>query len=248
MNFFIINYKNNDYCIIDLKNNIPLVIDYKYFDLIKKYIDEEKIIYFNKNVYIKNYNNSNKNIILSKIIMNEFTKKIYHKNKLKFDNRLDNLTFINDKSNNNEKKRYFEYNNKRYLIPKYIYYQKESDTHGEKFYITINNIKFFSSSSKKLSIIYKFEEIKKFINELLKIDSNILNSITINNYLNKESFLIKKDLINIVKINNNYNVDKKEENNNKKILKNKLNYLTKEEKKLLNEKKFNLTKYINQNK
>ena len=181
-----VRYKNKNYAVLKIKNKdkiLPVLIDYCDLYIIKK-LDKKWNI--NQYGFVSCFNNLDgdiKEVTLHEVIMalrqldkNEenLNKPIIHINRESLDNRRINLVFdtIDKKTNKNLKKK------KRTItlpkdcginkneIPTYVWYMKPNGTHGERFMIDIGNIKWKTTSSKKLSLRYKLEEAKKYLREL----------------------------------------------------------------------------------
>lgn len=99
---------------------------------------------------------------------------IVHINKVQFDNRYANLQYDTpnkDYAKNTKKKRR-TINLKRHGIsvqelPTYVWYLKPDKTHGDRFCVEIpEEISWRSTSSKRLSLRYKLEEVKKYLRYL----------------------------------------------------------------------------------
>ena len=65
-------------------------------------------------------------------------------------------------------------------LPTYIWYLKENGSHGSRFSVEVGNIKWKTTSSKKVSLRYKLEEAKKFLRELKKTNSDLFNKSSFN--------------------------------------------------------------------
>jgi len=87
-------------------------------------------------------------------------------------------------------------------LPSYVWYLKESDSHGERFMVNIGDIKWKSSSSKKLSLRYKLEETKKYLRYLKNTRPDLFTDYSMNGDLNEEGKLMLKTYIEISKMAN----------------------------------------------
>jgi len=245
-----IKYKNKVYIIIELlyKNNIlPILIDNKY---LKDIQNLNKKWYCNKNGFIScrhNFNEKKHVVYLHEIIMSLNKKDniknlaIQHINRISLDNRISNLKYVEDMNINYKKK-------KRTValpkncgidpneIPTYIWYLRENGSHGDRFTVEISNIKWKTTSSKKVSLRYKLEEAKKFLRDLKKKNSNLFNEHSMNGEFNKIGKNRRKEYIDIIKLGgyNNINVEYKENLTDQYLKKSKKLKKTFEKKLLLN--------------
>ena len=167
-----INYKSKEYVICMIKhlsNDIPILLDKDIYNKLRKlnyeyYINEKNHVFTN----IKN-----KTCYLHQLVMklddNDYKKeKIYHINKIHFDNRKENLQYGDDKKNIKKKSRIINLSRQKIKsekLPTYLFYVKKDKTHGERFQVEIKKEKILwrSSSSKLLSLKYKLEESKKYL-------------------------------------------------------------------------------------
>jgi hypothetical protein len=126
---------------------------------------------------------------------------ITHINKINFDNRYVNLQYDSlDKDyvkNVKKKKRTIDL--KRYNIivddlPTYVWYLKPDKSHGGRFCIEIpDEISWRSTSSKRLSLRYKLEEVKKYLRYLKKIRPDIFDYFSMNGDLNLKGKTLLKE-------------------------------------------------------
>jgi hypothetical protein len=84
-------------------------------------------------------------------------------------------------------------------IPSYVWYLKDNDTHGERFMISLGDIKWKSTSSKKLSLRYKLEETKKYLRALKNNRPDLFTDYSMNGDLNQEGKINLESFINIAK-------------------------------------------------
>lgn len=250
-----VNYDGHSYAVIGLsyKNNIvPIVLD------LDDYIQIEK---FNKNWHI-----TDKGMVVTthKAIKDgeEVTREVYmhdlvlklnklytsaptlHVNRLGIDNRKSNLmadTLDKETTKNIKKKERIinltgsgiQSND----IPSYAWYLKDSDSHGERFMVNVGDVKWKSSSSKKLSLRYKLEETKKYLRYLKWIRPDLFTDYSMNGDLNEEGKSMLKTFIGISKIAGFTNLSMLSSKTDK-YLKEKHNGLSKEEISILNSIKF----------
>ncbi len=209
-------YKNKPYVVFTMKKNIdiPIVLDKDIFDYIKK---EERHYYLNDSlmVYTKvklDENNKMVDIYLHEIVMKLKNKAckltpILHINKMNFDNRLGNLMFdtIDKKCSKNlhKKERIIDLSHKNIdvdNIPSFVWYLNEDDTHGERFIVELGPIKWKSTSSRKLSLRYKLEEIKKYLRLHKDTYPELFRDYSMNGDLNKQGEVLKKEYYDIIKL------------------------------------------------
>jgi hypothetical protein len=159
-----VTFNGKNYCVFIITNNVPVVVDWNDF----------KIIY-NLNKPWTQTNDSyicNDSCYLHEIIMAlkssdsmedldkfQFHTNIKHLNNIGIDNRRDNLLLKSDEISYSD-------NNKSDILPKYVSYVKPHGSHGERFVVTIGDLVWKTTSSKKASYRYKLEEAKKYLREL----------------------------------------------------------------------------------
>ncbi|ARF10620.1 hypothetical protein Hokovirus_2_147 [Hokovirus HKV1] len=171
-------FKRKRYGILKVKYKgiiYPVVMDYLDYLFINKLKKKFKVDRTGNVYCIHVLDNVKKKILLHHILMakkckNFFNNKkviISHFNGINLDNRYNNLVYGEIKKH--KKRTIIIPNIKSDLIPIHVNYMKQDKTHGERFCIKLNKFIWKSSSSKELSIHYKFEETKKFI-RLLKIN------------------------------------------------------------------------------
>ncbi|AYV78653.1 MAG: hypothetical protein Edafosvirus22_10 [Edafosvirus sp.] len=254
-----INYNNKDYAIIQLKYKnipVPVVIDWKDLkiidDLDKKWKCNDVGQVSCSHDY-GNPQNKTKDVFLHEIIMalklknsqNKLqNKSILHINRMNLDNRRENLIYDtslkNTNKNTKKKKRTVELPSDSGIdpdeIPTYIWYLKPSDTHGDRFMVEIDDVKWKTTSSNKVSLRYKLEEAKAFLRELRDEKPELFDEYCMNGEFTKDG----KELLNsfydiIYKANYNHvkeipmenitdkyleeNIDDIDYQNEKKILK-----------------------------
>jgi hypothetical protein len=177
----VIDYKDKKYAIMGIKYKdykLPIILDY---DNYKKIEHLDKKWRCNKNGYVfcnHMYNGTKKEIYLHDVIMNLIykdetkDKPILHINRINLDNRLENLIY-NDEISNEDKimKKKKRSNNipdgiDPNSIPTYVWYKKATKTHGDKFVIEIGDTKWCSTCSKNVNTIDKLEDAKKYLRHL----------------------------------------------------------------------------------
>lgn len=118
-------------------------------------------------------------------------KMTWHINRMGLDNRIENLicntqrvSYGNNKKNCAKKKRTIKLPDNCGIspdeLPTYIWYMKPEGTHGERFVIRIANIVWKSTSSKSVSLRYKLEEAKLYLNQMILDNPHIFNKISMN--------------------------------------------------------------------
>lgn len=204
-------YNNMSFVVIDIEYkdiSLPLILDWVDFKVIKKLNKKWK---YNESGLISCHHVANSfptEVFIHDIVMiliNQESKQkskkkpITHINTLGIDNRRQNIIYdiTNKQINKNMKKK------KRTIIlpelsginpnelPTYVWYLKPNKSHGERFMISVNDIKWKTTSSKKLSLRYKLEEAKKYLRELKKNNPSIFE----NNCMNGEYTKKGKDLL-----------------------------------------------------
>lgn len=251
-----INYKGNTYAVIGLqyKNNIvPITLDWNDYVQIEKFdkswhvTDKGMVVTTHKSI-------NNGEEIVREIYMHDLVLKLnklytsyptLHINRLGIDNRKLNLMEdkLDKETTKNVKKK------ERIInlvgsgiqsndIPSYVWYLKESDSHGERFMVNIGDVKWKSSSSKKLSLRYKLEETKKYLRYLKEVRQDLFTDYSMNGDLNEEGKSMLNTFIEISKMANFNNLSMLT-NKTDKYLKEKHTGLTKNEILMLNNISFN---------
>lgn len=203
----IVYYKRKKYAVMEINYKeklYPLVLDWKDYKIIKlmkkkwRCNSQRSILCTHKNGsntkeifihdIIKTIDNKEKGIV------NRIKKPIIHLNRVNFDNRRVNLIY-DDKykeynKNFNKKKRTINLPKESGIIvdeiPTYVWYLKENDSHGERFIVSIGDIKWKTSSSKKLSLRYKLEEAKKYLREIKHNNPEIFENYSMNGEYTKK--------------------------------------------------------------
>ncbi len=244
----IVSYKNKEYAVYTIKKgiNIPIVVDKHISDILNKLQ-----LQFNLNdnliLYTK-VDNGEKliDVYLHEIVM-KFNnpifkvKPILHINKVNVDNRLNNLMYdTNNKQltkNLHKKSRLIDLSDDGINVdklPSFVWYLNEDDSHGERFVVELGPIKWKSTSSKKLSLRYKLEEIKKFLRMHKDRYPTIFKDLSMNGDLNDKGLDLKIEYYEIIKLAGfPYSFDKKEKTDS--FLKEDLRGLSKIEIELLRE-------------
>lgn len=198
-NYNKVNYHNKDYAVFEIKTkkNTPVVVDWKYFNDIKKLNKNWKNCINDFISCSHSFKDTTREIFLHDIIKAlEQNKKgnerglypIVHINRIGLDNRIENLLYdtIDKKHNKNIKKK------KRTItlpknsginineLPTYVWYLKPNGSHGDRFSIEIGDVKWKTTSSKKVSLRYKLEEAKKYLRELKESRLDLFNNYCMN--------------------------------------------------------------------
>jgi hypothetical protein len=214
----IVDTDKGEYVVIPFKFKdqlFPVIIDKNIYKIVNKldkkwYVNDRGCIYYidktkESNIYlhelIKIIDSS-----LNKTVLED--KAIIHLNRIPFDNRIENLSYdtIDKKHKKNLKKK------KRTAtlpkssgikisdLPTFMWYIKNNDSHGDRFFISVDDIRWKSTSSKKISLRYKLEESKKYLRDLRETRPDIFTSYSMNgdfteigNILLKEYFIIAKN-------------------------------------------------------
>ena len=188
LNYRKVRYKNKYYAVVPIvykSNLLPSVLDWDDFRILKNI---KKTWKCSRSGFVScshTYNDVTKDVYLHEIVMSikrknegksKISRPIIHLNRIGLDNRKDNLIYDipnKDKNKNiKKKKRIIKLPKSSGInpddIPTYVWYMKPDKTHGERFMIEIGDIKYKTTSSKKLSLQYKLEEAKLFLRQLKK--------------------------------------------------------------------------------
>jgi hypothetical protein len=173
-------------------------------------------------------------------------KPIVHLNRIGIDNRRENLIYdVSNKDTNKnikKKKRIIQLPEDSGImpddIPTYVWYLKPNDSHGERFTVEIGDVKWKTTSSVSLSLKYKLEEAKKFLRTLKEIRPELFEEYCMNGEYTKFGKELAESYFEIVQLAG-YPIKTKSTNRLTDIyLKECTKKLTKEEKELLKEQKF----------
>lgn len=216
-----IEHDGKKYCIMTVfykENKVPVLFDQEYEEQIKSFNKNWKCNTFGNIFCLHSYNNSTYEIKLHEIIMalhekklnisheNNSDKTILHINKLGIDNRIDNLMYdmTNKDITKNMKKK------KRTIvlpencginpneIPTYVWYVKPEGTHGERFIVILDKVKWKSSCSKKLSLRYKLEETKAYLRLLKQNKPELFSKYSMNGDYNAKGEELLKSFYDII--------------------------------------------------
>lgn len=209
-----VEYHNNRYTVIGIKHldkQLPVILDRHIYKTIKKlnkkwYINDKNHIYC-----VHNKNNEDFHLYLHDLVMRAEgiyrDEPINHINNIHFDNRLVNLQYdLPDKHySKNTKKKKRTINLKKHNIdvnnlPTYIWYIKPDKTHGDRFIVDIpDELKWKTTASKKVSLLYKLEEAKKFLRNIQIKRPDIFNNYSMNGDLTNQGHKLYKEYHNIIK-------------------------------------------------
>lgn len=209
-----VDYHNNIYTLVGINhinNQLPIVLDRHIYKIIKK-LDKKWYINDKKHVYcIHSKNNEEYNLYLHELVMrtegNYKDEPIIHINNIHFDNRLVNLQYDtpnkNYSKNTKKKKRTIKLKNKDIdvnKLPTYIWYIKPDKTHGDRFIVDIpNELSWKTTASKRVSLLYKLEEAKKFLRHMKDVRPDIFNNHSMNGDLTEHGYILYKEYENIIK-------------------------------------------------
>jgi hypothetical protein len=255
----VVTYKGKQYSVISIKKgmiDVPIVLELEVFDFIKK---DPRNYNLNDNLMLStkvNIGTVSKPVIvdiyLHEIVMklkNKTTSSskivpILHINKINVDNRISNLIFDTtnkDHTKNLHKKdRIIDLSDDNIdtnTLPSFVWYLKSDDTHGDRFIVEMGPLKWKSTSSTKLSLRYKLEEMKKYLRLNKEKYPSLFKEYCMNGDLNNIGENLKKEyyaIINLAGFNYKYNSNHKTND----FLKENLSDLSEIEKELL--KQFNL--------
>jgi len=219
LNYKLVEYKNKRFAVISIKYKdykLPVTIDWNDLDIIKKQKVNWKC---NKYGFISCLHtippDNIKEVFIHEIIMalkmrdeggETHDASILHINRTGLDNRRSNLIYNipNKHIKNNIKKK------KRTIklpmtcgidpdeIPTYVWYMKANNSHGERFMISIGNIKWKTTSKKNLSLRYKLEEAKTYLRQLRITDPDIFEEYSMNGDYTKQGKILAKEYYDIV--------------------------------------------------
>jgi len=251
-----VTYKNKEYAVYTIKKgtiDVPIIIDKSIHELLKK-VDLQ--FYLNENLMLSTKVDigtiSNPKIVdiyLHEIVMKLKMKlskiaPIIHINKINVDNRISNLIFDTtnkDHTKNLHKKdRIIDLSDDNIdtnSLPSFVWYLKSDESHGDRFIVEMGPLKWKTTSSRKLSLRYKLEEMKKFLRLNKEKYPSLFKEYCMNGDLNDIGENLKKEyyaIINLAGLNYKYNPNYKTND----FLKENLSDLSQIEKELL--KQFNL--------
>lgn len=206
-----IKHNNKQYCVINIKKGkLPVVLDWKDWLEIKKLNKKWNINFYNF-VYCRHtYNGKSKDILMNDVVKKLENKKvskhsIFHINKIKSDNRRENLQYDNHKKTVNKnlkkKKRTIKLPKETGIdvnkLPTYIWYLKPDKSHGERFIVKIGDINWKTTSKKNLDLKFKLEQAKSFLRELKETKPELFEEYSMNGEFNKHGKKLLKSYIDI---------------------------------------------------
>lgn len=214
-----VTYEGKDYGIIDISyKNIRLPVIMDWADA-KTVYDMDKTWRCNKSGHIycnHKIDGKEKDVFLHDVIMymseqhggSDYDKKsnIVHINRLGIDNRRENLMYdtVNKSVGKNLKKK------KRTItlpkdsginvdeIPTYIWYMKPDSSHGERFMVSVGDVKWKTPSSKKLSLHSKLDLAKDYLKNLKTTRPDIFEKYSMNGDYNKQGKYLVNSFYDII--------------------------------------------------
>lgn len=134
-------------------------------------------------------------------------KAIIHLNRIPFDNRLVNISYDTVdkkyKKNLKKKKRTAKLPKSSGVIisdlPTFMWYIRSSGSHGDRFFISVGDIQWKSTSSSRLSLKYKLEESKKYLRNLRETRPDIFTQYSMNGDFTEKGNILLKEYLTIAK-------------------------------------------------
>lgn len=178
-------YKGKYYGVMCIKHKnieLPIVMNWEDFVIVNNIDKQWK--YNGQFIFCIHEENDNVNhFTLHRIIKaieheedgtNIENKAIKHINRIGLDNRRENLVYDyknkDTKENTKKKKRIITLPEDSGInandLPTYVWYMKPNKSHGDRFIISIGDIKWKTTSSKNFSLKYKLEEAKEYLRQL----------------------------------------------------------------------------------
>jgi len=210
-----IRYRNEKYCIMTVyfkKHKVPVLLNVCDEQLVKQVSEKWKCHSSGIVSCLYEYNENMYEIKLHELIMlyhhqdekeKYQNKSVFHINKMKLDNRIENLSY--DKKNEitiKKKKRILNLPEETDIcpdeIPTYVWYNKPDMTHGERFVVKIKDIYWKTTSSKKLSLRYKLEEAKTYLRQLKKTTPEVFKEYSMNGDYSKTGERLLNSFYNII--------------------------------------------------
>ena len=245
-------YNNIQYKMVKIKHKLVnkyLLLDAEIYTKLKKlelkwYFNDKGILFHLK----KDHENKSEIYLhdliytLSGLNPDIENKTFFHKNRIYLDNRLCNLGLRNNpKLNKNmaKKTRTVELPKTCKInkndFPTYLWYVHPNGNHGSRFFLKMANISWKSTSSKKFSDEYKFEESKKYMRTIFKKNPEIFSVHSMNGDYNEDGKMLVKEYLEIIGDDNitEKKINKMFGNTTKVLLKENTKYLSSIEKNLL---------------
>ena len=226
-NYKVVRYKKKKYAVICVKykprdqttEHLPGLIDYQDLDILVRIKKKWRC---NKNKFIScshTHNNVTKDVYLHEIIMalkqrdlgkEELEMSIVHINNIGLDNRRENLIYDtskkNIKKNNKKKKRTITLPKDSGIepdeIPTYVWFMNPDKTHGPRFMVSIGNVKWKTTSSRKYSLRYKLEEAKMYLRQLKEDRPELFDDYSMNGDYTKLGRKLMRSYYDIVHLAN----------------------------------------------
>jgi len=213
-----ITHKNKEYGLIDIsyKNiRLPVIMDWK--DYTKIY-DMNKIWKCNKygNIYCTHViDGMNKDVYMHDVIMHmkdldegniANDAKILHINRLGIDNRRENLIYDTKKKligkNTKKKKRTVKLPPDSGIdvddIPTYVWYMRPDSSHGDRFVVSIGDIKWKTTSSRRYDLNYKLDLAKDYLKKLKATRPDLFDTYSMNGDYNKKGKYLVNSFYDII--------------------------------------------------
>lgn len=247
--YYKVSHEDKYYGVSSLTYNskkAPIILDWEIFKQIKKlnknwYINEKGYVVTNHK-YEEEGIEKVREVPLHDLVMKMSDgeirpKSVIHINRLGVDNRRINLNYdTSDKEitkNLKKKKRTVilpeECGIDSNEIPSYVWYLKEDSTHGERFMIDVGDVRWKSTSSKKVSLKYKLEETKKYMRYLKRSRPDLFDEYSMNGDLNENGLMLIEEFIKIAE-KAGFILNKEVRNNNtEKFIKEDLNGMSDDE-------------------
>ncbi|MBA42414.1 MAG: hypothetical protein CMF62_00205 [Magnetococcales bacterium] len=201
--------------------NLPIVLEKEDFDYINKLNKNWKYHQAGLISCLHTHDDKTKEIFMHNIIMalkdrgDMKDNPVVHINKIGLDNRRENIIYDtqnkNFKKNLKKKKRTIKLPEDSGIepdeIPTYVWYLKENGSHGDRFAVEIGNLKWKTTSSKKMSLRYKLEQAKKYLRDLKNNKPEYFYDFSMNGDLTKKGEDLLKSYKLIVKKAGYLNID-----------------------------------------
>lgn len=216
MKYTKIKYNNEYYCVFEInykQKKLPVIVNWKDFICVY-YLN--KCWKLNSNYAVScehEYQGILKTVCLHTLILaltgkdKEYSNNpIIHINRIKLDNRRDNLMY--DRKDNAENKNGKKKKRRTVIpntninpddIPTYVFYMKEDKGHGDRFMVRIGNICWKTTSSKKISTEDKYKLALEYVEELKIKNPDIFKKYCINGEYNNNGKYLEKTYYEIIK-------------------------------------------------
>jgi len=233
MNARIVKYNDKTYAVFGVRFNnttLPVVLDFDDYKLIAKMGKVWKCNNYGSIYCSHTFDGVQKDVFMHYIIMNlkktDTKAPILHINRINLDNRRDNI--VHDTSDKNvnknmkKKKRIIELPKNCGIdpntLPTYVWYMNPDASHGDRFFVSIGDINWKTSSSKSVPLMEKLNQAKAYLNELKQTKPELFDDYSMNGDLNKIGNERLKEYYDIVHLADFKNVKKIIPNNTNKVL------------------------------